>query len=785
MFRKNCFRLALILTSGLGMAVSGCTSLLNVSKFRPALLDGHGTEQRVITLFTESLEEDNEAAFRRIVSTRFEKRALRSPEAYKDLEILNLPKSKLEVVESKELDGGGYETVAKSEKDGTKYQFLIIRDEEKRRWVVDDVMLRQQKKGTRAAKSSVEVMDLLLTTREFLSTWEAADKEGVLQSVSTDLREPLQSLPEPWLLAMMARVSGEYEEGMARRPQAQMNESDAVVKMPSKNGFLLLKAVRQDDRWLVSDIEVANRKADHHPGSILRQARAMNAVTSFLEAYGSDDQSQLRKFTEDKFYTNSLSVGDLSMIPLPPPTHAPEDYAIQSFAGQLTVIIPDDSSIVRLDLTTPEVANAKDQRVKLTTAAVETAFIIADVTVYDRQSEQHHNLKSAFTAPARAMLFLAALQARDLPNLKQYSARTLSEASWDNLDPVLFSCLPLTGVPSGEMTLQNSRVQGEVTELEFISSKGKICSVIMRDENGELKVVDVQYPDMSAMVASLRTQLMLTVPVIELAHAWESDSLESVRRISSMEFNRLVWSNLTAVPPQFSRLPDLLQQPVLRTQADDHRALVELANPGQPPVTVALLKENTAWVVDEISVPDSDGTRFELRKSLRQEIAQQFLVDPAGTIQQAHFEANSRRTGSILQAGGTAASERPRGNLSVQSYGTPATQNASVPQGIDMTPAPDEAMPAAKSQHDENGILRFGPAASAETRPSNGNPGAPSHIRPQVSAVAEEHDGVVYFKGTRQTPEADRLAEAPASGPSGGRIPITDPSSHPIEIPFE
>ncbi len=785
MIRSKHLRIFVMLASSVGLTMTGCTSsllntaMLKTSSFKPAILDGHGTEQRVITLFTDAIGENNEPALRRIVSTRFEQKALRAKDSFKDLEILNLPKSKLEVVESKELEDNKYEAVAKDEKTGTKYQFIIVRDVEKKRWAVDDVMLRQQKKGTRATKSSVEVMDLLLTIREFLDTWENADRSAVLQAVSTELRTPLEKLPEPWLQQLIARVSSEYETGMARRPEAQMNESDAIVKMPSKNGFLILNVAREDEQWLVSNIEVRLRKSDDHPGSILRQARAMNAVTSFLGAYSAQDQIQLQKYAEDKFYKNSLSIGDLSMIPLPSPDHAPDDFEIQSFAGQLTVMIPDQENVVRVDLTTPEVANAKDDRKRAISSAIESEFIIADVTIYDRQSHQQQNLRSAFTAPARAMLFLSALQTRDLPMLKQTSATSLSESVWNKMDPALLGFLPLTGIPTGEMTLQSSRVQGAVTELEFLSSSGQLCNVLLRDENGSLKVEDVQYPDSFAMIASLRTQMTLTVPVIELAQAWESGNLDSVKRTSSLEFNRLVWSNLTSLPPQFDGLPDLLRMPVQKTKSGEQRSVLELSTPGQPSVMVSLLKENTAWVVDEISMRQADGTNFELRKSLRRDIAQQFLVDPSGGIQQAHFDGEPAKNGSgVVRAGGF--SEAPRGNLTVQSYGKPAAKSAMSSQAIDMT----EDL-SAMGKRDETGTLRFGPAALTQENPFSGAAaGKPLPARDHALAPAEEHDGVVYFKADSASKTKTDGHRMNSASPQR-HAPIMDPSQHPIEIPME
>lgn len=789
MLRSYRLSMVLLMAGGLSVSATGCmssllnTEMLKPSNLKPSIMDGHGTEQRVVGLFTDAIAENNEAAFRRIVSTRFEQKAMRSPDAFKDLEILNLPKTKLEVVESKELAEKRLEAVAKEEKEGTKYQFIIVKDDVKNRWVVDDVMLRQQKKGTRATKSSVEVMDLLLTIREFLKTWESADRSAVLQAVNSDLRGPLEKLPEPWLQQMIAQISAECESGMARRPEAQMNESDAVVKMPSKNGFMLLKVARQDDKWLVSDLEIRKRKSDDHPGSVLRQARAMNAVTDFLAAYQEDNQESLQKLTEEKFFKNAISVGDLAMIKLPSPEYAPKDFEIQSFAGQLTVMIPDDASVVRIDLTTPEVANAKDDRKRPVTAAVETEFIIENVTIYDRQTQQQRTLKSAFTAPARGALFLSALQTHDLPVLRQISTKDLVESVWSHIEPSLMDGLPLTGIPAGEMNLQNSHVRGEVTELEFQSANGQICSVLMRDENGELKVEDIQYPDPSAGVASLRTQLMLTVPVIELANAWENQDIQSIRKHSSLDFNRLVWSNLPAVPEEYEALPELLRMPVQRTQSTEQRARIELASAEQPPVTVLLLKENTSWVIDEVSIKKPDGTQLELRKTLRQVIAQQFLNDPTGGIQQARFNEKTETDGGVVRAVGTGTGKRI-GNLTLQSYGKPKnTQTAELPlEGLDLT---EEPLQRTETSNQQTGTLHFGPSSATKAKSSDGNSAsAPPSARPKSATESEEYDGVVYFKGDAAA--KNKPTQEQTSKPSTGRRgTITDPSQHPIEIPVE
>ena len=755
---------AFLLLAGLaGTTIPGCatsffdTAMLKTAALKPSIMDGHVTENRAITQFTDALIEDNEKAFRRSVSTRFEQRAMRSADAWKDLEILKLPKVKLEIDDSTVVDENTFETIAKDEK-GTKYQFMIARDPEKRRWVIDDVLVRQRKKGTSATKSVSEVMDLLLTVREFLTTWQSNDRSAILPALSVSLREPLEQMPEPWMNRLVERVSSECESEMARRPEIQMNESDALVKMPSKNGFLLMKVAREDDHWLFSDIEVRQRKTDDHPGSVLRQARALHAVSQFLAAYGKEDKVALKTLCDGTFYRTSLEIGDLSMIRMPSAEHAPDDFEIRSFSGQLTIMVPDKTQIVQLDLTTPKSDDRKAVQ-KLAEGSVETSFVVRDITIYDRQTRKQQKLESAFTAPVRAMLFVSALHDQNLPILKHLSTEEFSHGTWDRIDPTLVSQLQLSEVPGGTLTLRNTDVRGDTTEMEFMSDSGQICSIIMRSENGTLNVDDIQYPDASAQIASLRNHLQLTVPIVELASAWHKQDLSGVKRTCSMDFNRLIWGNLKTLPGEFDRLPEMLLVPVQSTERRaDSQAVVALGRQGEPPISVRLLKENNAWVIDEISVRQPDGVVFNIRQNLRREIAQSFLDNPDGGIMQAVNETTSDSPAGVVHALGESQEPR-RGNLTLPSSAKPRAQTAVTSAAIDMTPAP-KPQPAPI-----DGILKFGPDASAAALQDT-----PMHGKGEVEEVEE----VVYFNGA---PESKSAENSPS--------PLRDISQHPIEIPGE
>jgi hypothetical protein len=751
--------LALLVATSLLAGNCGCATALFKAETWSGLLQKpdfieHGTEQRVISKFSASLNENKETEFRRSISTRFENAALRAPDAFRDLDILKLPKGTLEVVESSIDEQGRCETVAK-EKDGSvKYQFILIKDPAKGRWVVDDVMLRQQKKGTRSTKSAVELMDLLLTLREFLSTWEKGSREDVLNAVSSELADSLEQLPEPWRQHLTSQIVAEYSPDMARRPEVQMNDTDAVGKIPAKNGYFVVKVVQEQERWKVSDIEHRNslrsKTADHHPGSILRQARAILAVTAFLDAYNQQNLEQLQLVTENRFYNSSLRIGDLSTIPLPQPDHAPENVQIQSFAGKLTVILPATSNIIRLDLQASETAaTTTDEKQEL--ANVESAFVVSDVTLYDQQNGKQRSLRAAFTAPARAMLFISALHEHDLPVLRQISSTQLNEGVWSRIDQDWLSEFPLESVPGGQLELVETSSTGAATELQFQSGTGLLCSVTMEDENGTLVVTDLQYPGADLAVSSLKTQLFVSVPIIDFARAWQNSDLDTVRKMTSSDFNRLVWGNLEQLPEHLSSLPQRLKRPVASVQQTPQTAVVSIGQDNA--TTVTLVREAGEWVIDEITCKTKNNTVLHIRKSLREDIAARFLNKPADGIQQAAWQSESvnSKTDGVVQAVGqtTSPPTRRRGNLSLPANHTQTT-NTNTPTkpttrsktpahktpGLDLTeePAPaklpDEETTSEEttgeepttSHHESSGELHFGPGHTPKKQTSRKSP---------------------------------------------------------------
>ena len=156
-------------------------------------------EQRVITQCVDALEEENVPAIRRLASTEFQQKAMRSDNVVRDLEIVKLPKGDLEIVDVAE-PSDDHRSVSVSDGSGDKYKFELIRDAEHQKWAVDDVIVRQRKKWNKTRLSvtwpASHVLDLVFSVREYLEVWSTSQRNQILSKSSPALAASLEVVPE-------------------------------------------------------------------------------------------------------------------------------------------------------------------------------------------------------------------------------------------------------------------------------------------------------------------------------------------------------------------------------------------------------------------------------------------------------------------------------------------------------------------------------------------------------------------------------------------------------------
>ncbi|GAB5444499.1 MAG: hypothetical protein Fues2KO_48480 [Fuerstiella sp.] len=726
--------------------LSGCTqSLFNTSLFDASFVPSHTAEQRVVQQFTDAITEDNESALRLIVSTRFENIAMSSADALHDLRVVNLPTGDVSVVDVKESDDGRREVIVKEDAGG-KYQFVLVKDTEKGYLTVDDVLVRQKGKSTRAARPTTEVIDLLNTLRTFLDVWATGTREEILAMTSPDLTATLQPLSAGWLQALTARTAESYEEGMARKPEASLTDNDAIVKLPARNGHLMMKIVRVEGAWRVDDVEVHNHRDDNHAGSVRRQAQAINAVAGFLKAYQQADQSALQAAAGEKLYDGSLRVADLSMVQLPDPNQVPGEFDIRTYESRLTMMIPFGQEVVRFDLS--EAATP----IPAIPGAGPVGFVVEDVTLYNKSTQRQRSLAAVFTAPTRASIFLKALKDRDHDILTHVSSSEFARATWKRAAPEILQNLSVPEFFAGGIRLTGSHDVADITELEFENSEGVLFSCRLVNQHGTLKVDDVQYPNAQGQITSLRAQLELTIPLLELAAAWEARELRHVQRSCSTDFNRLVWSHLEELPSTYERLPSLLKLPHPAVDVGLEKATVKLrhADSGTT-LTAELVTEHDFWVVDELKVMSADGRMVDLRANLRKQIASRLLN---GSYSMVHSKDGSERFVPVMNELNDArpqyersASQPVEAPDAINGGIVPAAHATRRPQSDGKVRTASFEQPAGQTNHS-----KIRPAVHTQIHPADGD-----FVNQSATVSEDQHvltDGGVQVFG----PQANKVA---------------------------
>ena len=586
-------------------------------------------EERVITDFVAALDEENVPAMRRVVSTEFERKAMRSDDVLRDLEIVKLPKGEMKIVEISEPSEDSRSVIV-TDDSGDKFKFELVRDDQKQCWAVNDVLVRQQKKWKKVRSNvtwpTTQVLDLVFSVREYLDVWSGAERNLILARSTPALAASLESLPESWLPVITNGIAANYDPALARKPEAQLNNDSAVIRMPVRGGYRLVSAQQIDDRWLVDDIEIHKRSESGHPGSVRRQADAVGSLCRFLNAFASGDSEQLKDTSTPQFYDGTLQFADLKLVTLPSTDVAPDELSIRAFSGRVTIIVPTTREFVRFDLLDPD--RGAEKHVVGNNGA--RHFQVDDVILNDRTRRHERTLGSVFTAPARASLFVTALQTRDIQMLKQLSTRDFNEAVWDRTSSDLLSRLTLPSAQLRNMKLKGSDVRGNRTELTFRTPEGGEIKCRMVEQIGRLLVDDIYFPDGDNQVLSLRVQSSLQIPIAEFTVAWRASDLTALKESCSTAFDRMVLNHFSTFPTDTVHLGDRLDTALRSTRVTQERGTVHMGVASSDTAEVHLIQEHGRWVIDDISIPEPDGQETRVRARLRQQVANNMLARAPG-----------------------------------------------------------------------------------------------------------------------------------------------------------
>ena len=602
----------------------------------------HMIENRAITAFAKSLEARDMERLTASTSEDFQQRALRNPDSLEDFKILNLPDGKTNIIEVEAVSPEKKHVTVQVGENKKEIYYELSKDA-RGKWVVDDIYLKQKKKGLEAYKSVTEQMDLFLTVREFLRTWSDGDREQVLSTTTPKLRKALSELPPSFLAQITRQVSHGKPKSGKFNPQASMDEKIAWVKLPRMSGETVLQLELRKGTWKVSDIGVASKDEEEKLPSVLNLALAVNRCVAFLAAYESEDKTKLAELCGDGFFKGSLSLADLKQVKLPEPQLPEHELKVQLRGNRADFTLKNATEFVQIDMRRPTETFAESP----------AEFQVADVTIYEIPTKQEKRLSALFTAQGMLEVFIDALSKREIESVKHCSTMDFSNRVWNKIGDATVSSMPLDAFDSTEVEYVSSQFQGALTKIE-VRQGGHPITYFLTDEGGRFMVDDVQW-HMTGVPPSMKSTLEVLIPIQDFASGvtlgrdpdQQEHALELIRSNSSNEFNKMVWTHAKFVPNSGMSADTFLQAPLRSMAIGENEVTVNLGDQKYG-AKVTLRQEHNRYIVDDIVLiaGTQDSERLALKQSLRTQMAKGEARAP-----EAMVKSEARPPATIMQAG--------------------------------------------------------------------------------------------------------------------------------------
>ncbi len=492
-------------------------------------------EKRTVNAFQEGLEAGDIVALREKSTSRFHELALRHPESGESLEQLKIPDGEFEVLHVEDVSETERKvTIGFGEDAKRKIQYHLVRNEESKKWEVDDIYLRQRSGNKSITMPVTDQMDVLLSSREFYEAWMGTDRQRALDQCGNDLSGQLAKLPPHVLSETISGMMGKSNPGGAFRPEVLISGDRAAVKINRPHGKLMLSMEKSGADWTVKDLGLETSEKEDDVPSLLKTSQIMNESLAFLDAWQRNDKQSLKELTNEKFYTAGLAPANLADLTLP------DSMAIN---GNVDVKIVDNSSDV--------IISGTDQTIRMTIAEVDTdKYKITDVTLYDRHQDQTLSLTAALTARPAATLFVEALRTRDRKMLQYSSTRNFHEKVWNRASESTLSVVPMPFSDFKSAQIRETQFLGNVTHIHMQSESDRF-TVVLHDQGGRVVVDDVLVRPSAADVSenkSLKDHLTAVVPVYELAAAIHHDHVDSTIRLVTDDFYDRVFSLTKSMP---------------------------------------------------------------------------------------------------------------------------------------------------------------------------------------------------------------------------------------------
>lgn len=582
----------------------------------------HLVETRSVTRFTGAFEDRDISALRDATSPEFQKRALRDKSAVEAMDLLELPEGKVSVAEVEEVSTNRRRVKVEFESDDqvtTPMTFELSREGESGAWLVDDLLLKQSRRGKTVTRSATDLMDLLLSVHEFQRDWATGERQRVLASTSESFSKKLAQIPAPYLAQLANRVAVRDGRTFSSRPRASLDKGTAQVRYNGPEGETVLALTLEPAGWRVDDIVFSSTSSKRRPESVRLLATVIARAAGFLDAYNAVDRSGLKEHSSSRFFSNCLARADLSELELPGSAAIDAKAEVRLQKTFSDILIKRPGGMVRLSLEREPESDSSSK----TGDTSSSGFRVNEVTLVDFSTQQERRVSAVFTAHARMRLFLAATRQHDLLAIRHNSSSDFNSRVWNQVSPAVLPEVLGLAFSEGLTQVSGTVFQGAVTEIT-ITQGNRALTCVLREQNGVLLVDDIVVPT-TTLPGSLKKQFERLIPVLGFRQAIERGNVTAVAAASSVDFNRLVWSQVSdRFPAQAGRAVRFLRPtPTQIRVIEDGREEVTLGD-RQFGARVVLVKESRGFRVDDVELlagAPVDTRPTMVKQVLRLEIA--------------------------------------------------------------------------------------------------------------------------------------------------------------------
>ncbi|MBI1348362.1 hypothetical protein GC163_18965 [bacterium] len=584
-------------------------------------------ESRAIQNFADRLQSEDLDGLKQASSHDFSERALRTATALQDIKILRLPDGKVNVMEVEFVDES-HRRVTVEMGEGKREVFYELVRSDDGKWVVDDVYLKQKKLGVTTFKSVTEQMDLLLTVREFIDACDAGDRNRMLQVTDLEFSAALERLPPSYLARLIGNVLGEKSPASNFKPQAQLDETTAVVKLPRMGGDTILTLSLHGTTWRVTDVAIDSKKEEDQLPSMHKHAIAVNTCVDFLDAYQRDDKVALAPLCDEDLFSGSLSIANLKQVLLPGPQLIDHELSLKLHGQRADFLLKGEREVVQIEMHREDSPEPNSP----------PHFLVKDVTIYEVESRQEKRLAALFTAQSMLQLFCEALAERDLDHLKHSSTQDFANSVWRRLNSATIQGLPLEMFDSPQLDVNSMQFLGALTRVEATQG-GQPVTYLLREEAGRFYVDDVLWQT-PGRPASVKETLALLIPVQNFSAAvalgrgpqQQAQVLQMLQETCSTDFNRMVWQQTDFVPNGGLSSDTFLATPLRSVVQSETEVLIQLGD-DRFGAAVKLRKEHNRNLVDEVLLiaGPEPADRIEVKRTMRTLLANGQAVRPGQT----------------------------------------------------------------------------------------------------------------------------------------------------------